>query len=50
MKLLITGICGFAGSTIAYELQNRRCAGEPLTIFGVGNFSRPGSELNRPML
>jgi CDP-paratose 2-epimerase len=50
MKLLITGICGFVGSTVACELQNKRRAGEPLTIFGVDNFSRPGSELNRPML
>jgi CDP-paratose 2-epimerase len=50
MKLLITGICGFVGSVIARALQDERCAGEPLTIFGVDNFSRPGSELNRLML
>jgi CDP-paratose 2-epimerase len=49
MKLLITGICGFVGSTIARALQDERRA-EALTIFGVDNFSRPGSELNRPML
>jgi len=46
MKLLITGICGFAGSTIARALQDERRA-EALTIFGVDNFSRPGSESNR---
>ena len=47
MKLLITGICGFVGSTVACALQDERRAGEPLTIFGVDNFSRPGSESNR---
>ena len=50
MKLLITGICGFAGSTIACALQDQRRTGEPLTIFGVDNFSRPGSEGNRHTL
>jgi len=46
MKLLITGICGFVGSTIACTLQDERRA-EALTIFGMDNFSRPGSESNR---
>ena len=50
MKLLITGICGFVGSTTACALQDQRRAGEPLTIFGVDNFSRPGSETNRHAL
>ncbi|HKW30219.1 MAG TPA: NAD-dependent epimerase/dehydratase family protein, partial [Verrucomicrobiae bacterium] len=50
MKLLITGICGFAGSTIACALQDQRRAGEALTIFGVDNFSRAGSETNRRTL
>lgn len=44
MKLLITGICGFVGSTIARALQENR---RGLTIFGVDNFSRPGGESNR---
>jgi hypothetical protein len=50
MKLLITGICGFMGLTAACGLQNERRADEPLTIFGVHNFSRPGSKSNRLML
>lgn len=47
MKVLITGICGFAGSTIAFELKDHL---EDLEIFGVDNLSRPGSEVNRPEL
>jgi CDP-paratose 2-epimerase len=47
MKLLITGICGFVGSSIACALQDQRPADEPLVIFGVDNFSRAGSETNR---
>jgi CDP-paratose 2-epimerase len=44
MKILLTGACGFAGSTIAADL---RAAREGLDITGVDNLSRPGSELNR---
>jgi CDP-paratose 2-epimerase len=47
MRLLITGICGFVGSTLARALTEHPPAGEPLSIFGVDNFSRPGSETNR---
>ncbi len=47
MNLLITGICGFVGSTLACALQDQHGAGGALSIFGVDNFSRPGSELNR---
>jgi CDP-paratose 2-epimerase len=50
MKLLITGICGFVGSTIACALQDQRRVSEPLTISGVDNFSRAGSETNRQAL
>ncbi|HUA38941.1 MAG TPA: NAD-dependent epimerase/dehydratase family protein [Candidatus Sulfopaludibacter sp.] len=50
MKLLITGICGFAGSTIACSLQDQRGAGQALTILGVDNLSRAGSEINRRTL
>jgi CDP-paratose 2-epimerase len=44
MKLLITGICGFVGSTLTHALLE---SGENLEIVGVDNFIRPGSELNR---
>jgi len=44
MKLLITGICGFAGSSIAEALLARR---EGLEIAGIDNLHRPGSEINR---
>ena len=43
MRILITGICGFAGSTIARELRTHR---EGLTITGIDNFSRAGSRGN----
>lgn len=44
MKLLITGICGFVGSTLARALLE---SVENLQVTGVDNFIRPGSELNR---
>jgi CDP-paratose 2-epimerase len=44
MKILLTGACGFAGSTIAAGL---RAAREGLDITGVDNLSRAGSEWNR---
>jgi CDP-paratose 2-epimerase len=44
MKVVLTGVCGFAGSTIAAGLLEAR---EGLEIIGVDNLSRPGSELNR---
>ena len=44
MKILITGICGFVGSTLAKALLE---SAEKLEVFGVDNFIRPGSELNR---
>ena len=47
MKLLITGICGFAGSTIAEALLERRAG---LEIAGIDNLLRPGSETNRRRL
>ena len=47
MKILITGICGFVGSTLANWL--RQCDPK-IEIIGLDNFSRPGSETNRPGL
>jgi CDP-paratose 2-epimerase len=44
MKVLITGICGFAGAAIAEALLDRR---EGLAISGIDNLHRPGSEINR---
>jgi CDP-paratose 2-epimerase len=43
MKLLITGICGFAGSTLARALLQHR---PNLSIWGIDNLSRPGSQTN----
>ena len=43
MRILITGICGFAGSTLARRLLQER---EGLHICGIDNLSRAGSETN----
>ena len=43
MKILITGICGFAGTAIAKSLLQSH---SDLQILGLDNFSRKGSELN----
>ncbi len=47
MRILITGVCGFAGSSIAESLLERR---ENVCIVGVDNLQRPGSEINRGRL
>jgi CDP-paratose 2-epimerase len=47
MKVLITGICGFAGSHLALELAQRLPGAD---ILGLDNLSRAGSELNRSQL
>ncbi|HEX3600069.1 MAG TPA: NAD-dependent epimerase/dehydratase family protein, partial [Lacipirellulaceae bacterium] len=44
MRLLITGICGFVGSTVALAIQRSRPDSQ---IWGIDNFCRPGSETNR---
>jgi CDP-paratose 2-epimerase len=47
MRVLITGICGFVGSTLACGLR----AGWPdWEITGLDNFVRAGSEMNRQVL
>jgi CDP-paratose 2-epimerase len=47
MKILITGICGFVGNTLARSLL----ASQPgLELVGLDNFIRPGSETNRAEL
>ena len=47
MKLLITGICGFVGSTLAKAWIG---ADADIAIYGLDNFIRPGSEENRSHL
>lgn len=47
MKILITGVCGFVGSSVAEALLQRR---EGLSVFGIDNLHRPGSEINRQRL
>lgn len=44
MRILISGICGFVGSTIAVRLKESASDTE---VFGFDNFIRSGSELNR---
>lgn len=44
MKILITGVCGFVGSTLAKTLPEYRSG---LEILGLDNLGRAGSELNR---
>lgn len=47
MKLLITGICGFVGNALVHALLERR---EGISICGIDNLMRPGSESNRQQL
>ena len=47
MRVFITGICGFVGSTLAKALLAHRT---DLEILGIDNFIRPGSETNRDEL
>lgn len=44
MRVLITGICGFVGSTLAKVWLEADAA---LSVYGLDNFIRPGSEENR---
>ncbi|NJK38239.1 MAG: NAD-dependent epimerase/dehydratase family protein [Oscillatoriales cyanobacterium RM2_1_1] len=47
MRILITGICGFVGSSLAKALKERF---QNCEIFGIDNFSRSGSWLNKAPL
>ncbi len=47
MRILISGICGFVGSTLARAFVER---GAGHTVCGCDNFIRPGSEANREAL
>ena len=47
MRILITGICGFVGSTLARAFAQGGAAHQ---LFGCDNFIRPGSETNRDEL
>jgi CDP-paratose 2-epimerase len=44
MKVLISGVCGFTGSHIARHLLESR---EGISIIGIDNLARQGSETNR---
>ena len=47
MKILISGVCGFAGSHLARHLIESH---EGISIMGIDNLARPGSETNRVSL
>lgn len=47
MRVLITGVCGFVGSTLARAWVE---AGAGHTLMGMDNLARPGSETNRQAL
>jgi len=47
MRILISGVCGFVGSTLARGLAEQ---GAKVELAGCDNFIRPGSEANRAEL
>jgi CDP-paratose 2-epimerase len=47
MKLFVTGICGFVGSSLTTWFREHRPS---FKISGIDNFARPGSEINRSIL
>ncbi|HET9480174.1 MAG TPA: NAD-dependent epimerase/dehydratase family protein, partial [Candidatus Polarisedimenticolia bacterium] len=44
IKVFITGLCGFVGSSLALALMEQDAT---ISVTGVDNFIRPGSEANR---
>ena len=49
MRILITGACGFVGTTLCRALR-ASAESNTLQICGIDNLSRPGSETNRSVL
>lgn len=47
MKILVTGVCGFVGSTLARAIRETHPRWQ---LTGIDNFIRPGSETNRAAL
>lgn len=47
MRILISGICGFVGTTLARAFAEQQAGHQ---LFGFDNFIRPGSETNRAEL
>ena len=47
MRIFITGICGFVGSSLARVFKQNL---EEVRVFGIDNLIRPGAELNRRAL
>src|SRR3954465_1577808 len=47
MRILISGVCGFVGSTLAHAFAESGAGHE---LVGIDNFIRPGSETNRAEL
>lgn len=47
MKILVTGVCGFVGSSLVHAILE---ADPFVKVYGLDNFIRPGSESNRAKL
>src|SRR5262249_39149322 len=47
MKIFLAGICGFVGNALARWFK---AASDEVSVFGIDSLTRPGSEINRPLL